>query len=259
MRLYQEGEWYDAIPPGALYEYEFEDILMQHRDALFPGFKGARFNPTLTTHLGNVQADMILVDAEYRTCYVVEVELSTHPLNRHVLPQIEKIAAAKLGDQHADWLCARQSHFDNARLRALFRDVPHSTVLLANGPTPHWDDGLRTLPGIYRALVEVFRSPLNRTILRVNGVQPEGPGDLITGLTPGAGLLKSAYRVAVPSSIGDEVTAMDTELGADRMRFRVRKLGSDKYLFPSPAFELPTGNARLFRSSTGNYRIEVRG
>ncbi|SIN35496.1 hypothetical protein [Micromonospora cremea] len=259
MRLYQDGEWFDALPPGALYEHEYEGIVMQHRNDLFPGFKGARFDPVLATQLGNVQPDMILIDHEYRSMFVVEVELASHSLTRHVQPQIEKIVSARLGERHADWLYSREPGFNQDRLRALFRDVPHSTVLLANGPTPHWDDGLRSLPGVYRAVVQVFRSARNRTILRVNGAQPEGPGEVVSVLSAGSGPLRTSYKVSVPSSVDASLEKLDAHLEDQLIRFHVRVMGAEKYLFSRPAINVPAGGALLLRSAGGSYRIEIIG
>lgn len=257
MRLFHDGEWFDAVPPGALYEHEFEGIVMQHQNELFPGFSGARFDPILTTPMGNVQPDMILVDNHYRSLFVIEVELASHSLARHVLPQVEKIAAARLGERQADWLLSKAPGFDRGRLRALFRDVPHGTMLLVNSPTPQWDEGLRSLPGVYRAVVEVFRSRHSRTILRINGAQPEGPGELVTPLVAGTGSLRGSYKIGVPSAVDESLTEIDVHLDGDLVRFRVKVMGAEKYLFSRPAIDVPGEQARLLRSTAGTYRIEV--
>lgn len=256
MRLFFDGDWFDAVPPGSTYENEFESLIQQHSESLFPGFYCARFDPLLTTPLGNVQADLALVDHEYRSWFIVEVELSTHSIHRHVKPQMEKIQIAKPDVRHADWLASRNGVFDLPRLRRLIQDAPHGTVLLANAPTPHWDDALSTLPGVQRAIVEVYRSRLNRSILRVNGSQPRTPGNLVTTLTPGLGYLANTYRMDLASSLPEAVPYIDVVQGQQSIRYRVKKIGGDRYLFPTPSFTIPTKAARLVVDGADTYRIE---
>ncbi|MBO0800203.1 MAG: hypothetical protein J2P31_15390, partial [Blastocatellia bacterium] len=189
MRLFMDGEWFEPLPSGSIYENEFEGLIQSHSATLFPGFLCARFDPLMSTPLGDVKADLALIDADYRSWIIVEVELSTHSVTRHVKPQMERIYIARPDVSHADWIADRNSSIDRDRLRRLVQDVPHGTTLLVNAATPHWDDALASLPGVQRAVVEIYRSRLNRTILRVNGHQPQTPGRLITSLTPGSGYL----------------------------------------------------------------------
>jgi hypothetical protein len=256
MRLYMDGEWFDAVPPGSTYEAEFESLIQDHAGSLFPGFLCARFDPLLITPLGNVQPDLILVDSDYRTWNIVEVELSTHSITRHVKPQIEKIQTARLDHTHADWLVARDPRFDRERLACLVRDVPHGTVLLANAPTPHWDDALSSLTGVQRAVVEVYRSRLNRTILRVNGSQPTTPGNIVTSLTPGKDWLASAYKVDISSSLPNGLSHIDIVIKESPVRHRVKVLGGEKYLFPTPTSTIADKSVRLVIDNSGLYRIE---
>lgn len=256
MRMYLEGEWFDLVPPGSTYENEFEALIQQHADHLFPGFHCVRFDPLLVTPLGNVKPDMALIDEHYRSWFIVEVELSTHQINRHVKPQVEKIQIARPDVTHADWIADRHPNLDRDRLRSLVRDAPHASLLLVNGPTPHWDDALRSLPGIQRAVVEVYRSRLNRTLLRINGAQPQTVGKLVTGLTPGAGYLSNTYRLEMPSALPNELVAIDIAAEPAPYRYRVKQIAGDKYLFPVPPAMVMDHRVRLVRDSADRYRIE---
>jgi hypothetical protein len=251
-----DGEWFDAVPPGSTYEAEFESLIQTQSESLFPGFLCARFDPLMTSALGNVQPDLILVDQDYRSWYIVEVELSSHSITRHVKPQIEKIQLAMLDQSHADWLTRRDQRFDNMRLARLMQDVPHGTVLLVNAPTPHWDDALASLAGVHRAVVEVYRSRRNRTILRVNGSQPSPPGNELTTLTPGKGWFAGAYKVAISSALPGDLTHLDIVIDKDLVRHRVKDIGGERYLFPTPAGVIEDKPVRLIVDSAGIYRIE---
>ncbi|WP_270366390.1 TonB-dependent receptor plug domain-containing protein [Microbacterium algeriense] len=251
-----DGEWFDAVPPGSTYEAEFESLVQQHSASLFPGFLSARFDPLFRTPLGDVKPDLVLVDKEYRSWFIVEVELSTHPVTRHVKPQMEKITAARSTAAHADWLADRSAQWDRSRLRRLMLDAPHGTVLLANAPTPHWDDALRTLPGVIRGVVEVYRSNHNRTILRVNGSQPQAPGATVSGLTPGDGYFSNAYKIDLPSSLPMDLEHIDVLSGGEPVRYRVKQIGGDRYLFPTPSSNLPNRAVRLMVDDAGVHRIE---
>lgn len=256
MRLYMDGDWFDALPPGSTYENEFEGLILSHAQSLFPGFHCLRFDPLISTPLGDVKPDLALIDKSYRVWHIVEVELSTHSITRHVKPQMEKLDASRPGAEHADWLADRYSALDRSRVRRLVQDVPHGTVLLTNAATPNWDDALASLPAVRRAVVEVYRSRLNRTILRVNGSQPELPGDLVSPLTPGSGHLANSYRVDLVSALPDSLSAIEVSVGETLYRYRVRRLGDQKYLFPSASAPIKQKAVRLLVDSANQYRIE---
>lgn len=258
MRLFMDGEWFDALPPTSVYENEFEGMILGNSGALFPGFYCFRFDPLMVTPHGAVKPDLALIDTEYRSWYIVEVEMASHSVTRHVRPQMERIDAARPDQGHSDWLADRHAELDRVRLRRLMLDVPHGTVLLVNAATPHWDDALRSLPGVQRAVVEVFRSRLNRTILRINGQQPHGLGQLVSHLLPGEGVLARGYKMEVPSALPDTIGHIDAVMGGDAQpsRFRVKVLGGDKYLFPTPAHTIEQRKARLMVDESQLFRIE---
>jgi hypothetical protein len=239
-----------------MYEAEFESLVQQHSASLFPGFLAARFDPLFQTPLGDVKPDLILVDKEYRAWFIVEVELATHSVTRHVKPQIEKIQVARPTEAHANWLVDRGAQWDPLRLRRLMLGAPHGTVLLANAPTPHWDDALRTLPGIIRGVVEVYRSRLNRTILRINGSQPQAPGEMVSRLTPGVGFFSNAYQIDLPSALPMDLEYLDVVSTGVSVRYRVKQIGGDRYLFPTPSVKVPDRAVRLMVDEAGVYRIE---
>lgn len=256
MRLYHEGEWYDPLTPGATFEGEFEGMILSHSSKLFPDFHCFRFDPLFATPFGDVKPDLALIDLEYRAWFIVEVELATHSVTRHVKPQMERIFTARPTEQHAEWLADRHPELDRSRLRQLVRDVPHGTVLVTNAPTPTWDDALASLGGVQRAIVEVYRNRLSRTILRVNGQQPQGPGDLVTHLRQGSGQLSAAYRVEVPSSLAGELVHIDADVGGTLYRYRIKTLGGEKYLFPSAGAPISPKPVRLLVDRASSYRIE---
>ena len=59
----------------AMYELQYEELLRSRSQDLFPNYICSRFKKFVTSPLGDSQADLFLVDKDYRRSYVVEVEL----------------------------------------------------------------------------------------------------------------------------------------------------------------------------------------
>ena len=82
-------EWFDQLSSTALYESEYERLLLSNARALFPDYHVVEFKPIIQSEYGTAKPDLALVDRDLRLWWVVEVELAHHSLKGHVLPQVE--------------------------------------------------------------------------------------------------------------------------------------------------------------------------
>ena len=113
---------------------------------------------------------------------VVEVELAHHPLHRHyVLPQVQVLATAEYGASEVAYLARQNPAIAVERLSEMVRVTQPRVLVLVNAVVPEWLAPLEEC-GASVGVVEIFRSSQNRTILRVNGQQPEGLGSLVSDL-----------------------------------------------------------------------------
>jgi hypothetical protein len=199
-RLLVGSQWYEGLSSNAHYEFEFEDLVCQHAGALFPGWHVVPFKTDVVSEVGTHRPDLALVDDSYRCWYVVEIELAHHSLEGHVLPQVETFVRGSYGQPHAEHLKRMNESLDYERLLDMVRGEPPGVLVVVDQPALDWRRPLGRL-GVLLAVVEVFRSGLNQTCLRVNGEQPRAPRAALTLLRRHP-LLPRTMVVSSPAGLG---------------------------------------------------------
>jgi hypothetical protein len=132
-RLLYHGEWFEPLSPGAVYESDYQAMIVSQAAVLFPDFWTARFDCLVESEHGSAKADLALVDRHYRFWWVVEVEMSSHSLSGHVSPQVLRLSHAEYGNVQASYLAVKEPDLDPNRLREMMKgsqprvpDIPQS-------------------------------------------------------------------------------------------------------------------------------------
>jgi hypothetical protein len=172
---------YFAVSSAAFFESEYEALVMNKAELLFPDYHIVPFKPTVQAELGRAKPDLALIDKRYRKWWVVEVELSHHPLGGHVLPQIAVLATAEYGADIARYLGLQSSNLDQVSLNEMMKGMQPQVLVIVNKVMPDWIQPL-SLYGALVAVVEVFRSEKNEHALRLDGDYPEVPTNWISSL-----------------------------------------------------------------------------
>jgi hypothetical protein len=200
-RLLIDGEWFDSISPESIYESDFEELLLSNAGHLYPGFFAARFKATVESEHGRAKADRALIDKIYRTWWVVEVELGSHPLRGHVQEQVAVLSTAKYGEREAEALAAQSDELDREALLEMMRGRQPRVLVIVNQAKPDWMPALAR----YDALVgvaELFRSRRDHmSVLRINGEHPEEIGDIVS-MCRVDGVVPNSLRVDSPANLG---------------------------------------------------------
>lgn len=121
-----------------MYESEYEQSILRYSVDLFPGYVCVPFKATVQSDIGNVQADLVLVDRDYRGWTIVEVELEHHPLMGHVEPQMRKLINGRYTDAHASAIALASEDLDEERVRRLVANVPPEFLVIAPVEAPDW-------------------------------------------------------------------------------------------------------------------------
>jgi hypothetical protein len=181
-RLLAEGSWFEGVRSQSWYEREFEDVVVDRASQLFPRWICVKFIETVEGDDGTrKQPDLALIDEHYREWWVVEVELAHHDLRNHILPQVHAFRTGRYGEQHTQALCRRAPDLEVDRLTEMMLGEPPNVIVIADSPAViHiWRPALREV-SVALGVVEPFRGPGNELILRLNGDQPEPPGEILT-------------------------------------------------------------------------------
>jgi hypothetical protein len=172
--LYND-EWYEQLSTEALYEEEYERILEEHADSLFPTYKFVKFKKTVYSEDGAAKADFALVHRKYREWWVVEAELSHHSFEHHVRPQIETLSRAIYGEEEARYLHAQEPMLDLDRMCSMVKGHQPGVLVIVNAPRNEWAQEFKRY-GVLVTVLEIFRSRYNKYLYRLNGDQPVETG-----------------------------------------------------------------------------------
>lgn len=200
-RLLHKGEWFEALSSYAILEGEYERLILSNADQLFPDLHAVSFKKPLAYN-GEIRTpDLALIDREYRSWWVVEVELSHHSLWGDVVPQVEVFSHARYGQEEARYLADRNDRLERDRLTAMMKGAaPQVLVIVDNLPTD-WHQALSRLD-VRTTVIELFRSDRLQHIVRLNGDYPSTLADVVSvcrfdPLLPRALLLDSPAGVVV--------------------------------------------------------------
>lgn len=180
-RILHNDEWFEEIASRGHYEIEFEKVLRQEAEHLFASYQLVPFKTTVYSEedADGREPDFALIHTSYRSWWVVEVELGHHPLGGHVLPQVRTLARARYGQPEADYLCTRNPGLDRDKIIDMFKGAPPRVLVVVNAPVDGWADELRVF-GAKVAICQIFRSRLNRYVLRLNGEYPSENEEIVT-------------------------------------------------------------------------------
>ena len=170
-KILHNGDWYEQLSTEALYEEEYERILSEHADSLFPTYRLVPFKKTVYSEMRAAKADFALVHKKYRDWWVVEAELGHHSFDRHVRPQIETLSGARYGENEARYLGSVAAEMDGERICSMVKGLQPRVLVIVNAPKADWARELSRYDALVTVL-EVFRSSLNKYLYRLNGEQP---------------------------------------------------------------------------------------
>ena len=250
-------EWFDQLSSTALYENEYERLLLSNAQALFPDYHVREFKPIIQSEHGTARPDLALIDRDLRLWWVVEVELAHHSLKGHVLRQVEILTSGHYGASEAELLTESIPELNSQAAADLVKGAQPPVLVIVNQTRPGWHEAIAQL-GASLMIAEVFRSSRNAHAIRANGSYPTIAGDFVSECIldrslPGLLVVQSPARLDVPQGarLKIEIAGTITEW----TRFDVQ---NKVWLKPSGADPLEGrgGPFRLSRSEDARLLLE---
>ncbi|MCF4166648.1 hypothetical protein L2U69_13425 [Zavarzinia compransoris] len=147
---------YRLKDPDAPYENEIEAAVIKVLSCLYPAYHCIVFGGGFEYEGRVSRPDLALVARDYSHWFIIEVELVSHSLSGHVLPQV---VAFRYGAPQPD--CARilerELGIGHSQARTLVEHVPRSVVVIANRRDPVWETSLAA-HSIQFGVVSLFRT-----------------------------------------------------------------------------------------------------
>jgi len=197
--LPQGATWdrFDLSDPDAPTETEFEATAAQALGRAYVGYRCVVFSGAFEYEGAIRRPDLALVARDYSHWFVVEVELLSHSLEGHVLPQVR---ALRFGEPQEDCatVLARELTLHTSQAQTLVRAVPRSTIVVANGQSRDWQVALRALDVGYLS-VSAFMSADGREAFEISGALAPVTESIGFGVFVSAdGALRMARSVRLP-------------------------------------------------------------
>jgi len=133
----------DQVDPTGRLERDFRKTVALVAPKLFPDFVVMPFTPKVVNQGSVWQPDLAFVDKRLGYWYVVEVEVQTHDLRKHVVPQV---TAFRDGDYGADasMQMAKGLGVPSDNAATLIRSVPRYVLVISNSFDTDWSETLRS-------------------------------------------------------------------------------------------------------------------
>ena len=232
MRLLLNGEWYDAVSSEGQYESEYESQILSRASSLFPSHYVVPFKVPVESEDGRRIPDLALIEHNYRSWWVVEVEMAHHSLNGHVIPQVEVFSRGRYDQGHCNYMARKCNELNFTALTDMVKGAQPRVLVVVNRSVPHWIEPLHRFDASV-AIVEMFRSERNKYILRVNGEYPSTGDDSIVSTCRLDIGIPGLLQVDSPAALGisnGERTSIELDGGLTNWR---RLDSSDKvWLLP---------------------------
>lgn len=132
---------FNKTDPTASLEAEFEGVAVRMLARLYPSCHVFTFRPLVVHSGAGWRPDLVIIDKNWAYWFVVEVEITTHSLEKHVLPQVR---AFRDGDYGVD-TAAAVAHavgISTERAATLVKYVPRYVAVVSNQEEPRWASAL---------------------------------------------------------------------------------------------------------------------
>ena len=148
-------------------EAQFEYIVAKALACVYPQYNCIVFGGSFRRDGEVSRPDLALIAKDYSHWFIVEVELVTHSLNGHVLPQIR---AFQFGEPLSDCvsILAKETGLSQSRMRTFLEVVPRSVAVVANKRSQDWDLALASLQ-VQMLTVSVYKSAAGIEAVEVEG------------------------------------------------------------------------------------------
>ena len=194
----QPDQVFALCDPDLPSESEFEAITLRAFGCLFPQYQCIVFGGRFLYEDEIRKPDLAMVARDRSHWFVVEVELVSHSLERHVLPQVR---AFRYGDPQPDCanILSRELGIDIGEALTLVQRVPRAVVVVANQAKPEWDQSIRAHQG-QLLVVTRFANTAGREAFEVAGSLSAVKESLGFGVYSATDtMIRFASSIALPS------------------------------------------------------------
>lgn len=161
------GSKYQLVDPDAPSEAEFEHAVVRGLTCAYPTYECIVFSGGFRYDDRVYKPDLALVARDRSHWFVIEVELTSHSLEAHVLPQVR---AFQYGSWESDCIgiLARELALSASQAETMLTYLPRSVIVIANRRDDQWRWALSALE-VQVLTVSRYRSPTGVEAIELDG------------------------------------------------------------------------------------------
>ena len=159
---------YELCDPTGVMEAEFEQVAIRILMQLYPGCVVFPFRPRVRYEDAVWNPDLALVDRNRGYWFVIEVEIATHHLEKHVLPQVTAFSEGSYGRDAAEQL-ARGLGINLAEALTLLSMIPRDVVVVSNRYDERWTKKLEAIGVQHLAIASYRNTTTAQEVHRIDG------------------------------------------------------------------------------------------
>ena len=149
---------YDLCDPSGVKENEFEEVAQRVLTRLYPECLVFPFRPNVRYDDAVWKPDLAVVEKGHGFWFVVEVEIASHHLEKHVLPQVSAFSMGEYGED-AVTLLSKGLDISISMAKTLLAVIPRQVVVISNRSDTRWTEKLSTI-GVQHVVINTYS---NRT------------------------------------------------------------------------------------------------
>lgn len=151
----------------AALETEFEYIVAKALMCVYPNYHCILFGGTFKLENQVSRPDLALVAKDFSHWFVIEVELISHSLEGHVLPQIRTF---RYGEPQPDCVSVlkKVTGLEADQIRTFLKTIPRSVAVVVNKRSKDWEMAFKALQ-VQMLTVTAYSSPTGIRAVEVDG------------------------------------------------------------------------------------------
>jgi hypothetical protein len=158
---------YEIVDPSAPYETEFENDVARALSCYRLDYRCIPFRGSFVYDDRVYRPDLALVATDFSHWFIVEVELLSHSLRAHAIPQVRAFAYGRWQRDCVSSLAAGLG-IDKQRAETVLTMVPRSVAVVANKRAAEWEIALSTVETQLLVLT-IFRGRDGRQAYEIDG------------------------------------------------------------------------------------------
>lgn len=159
---------YELCDPTGVMEAEFEELAIRVLMQLYAGCLVFPFRPKVRYDDAVWNPDLALVDRNRSYWFVIEVEIATHHLERHVLPQVTAFSEGVYGEDAAEQL-ARGVGIHLQEAHTLLSIIPRDVVVVSNRYDERWTKKLDAVGVQHLAIASYRNITTSQAVHKIDG------------------------------------------------------------------------------------------